>query len=245
VDAFGAEPFILWFDYELGSSRRRWYHNFQVFYYPLVYCGYWIANVLDVGRLDLQQRSVRDCGAMGTSENQYLAGKRKYAMLNFALFVSTDIIAPIYNNNNNGATTGTRMMLYLLAMSASWSFTLMLLFSLSHQFEGTVHDPTETARGATGESVCWYKSQVETSSTYGGRISGYLTGGLNFQIEHHLFPRMNSAWYPYIAPAVRRVCEKHGVNYTYFPTIVHNVVSAWRQLYVVGTGSNHHKKKTK
>jgi len=36
--------------------------------------------------------------------------------------------------------------------------------------------------------------QVETSSTYGGKIAGYLTGGLNFQIEHHLFPRMSSAW---------------------------------------------------
>ncbi len=38
-------------------------------------------------------------------------------------------------------------------------------------------------------------TQVETSSTYGGKIAGYLTGGLNFQIEHHLFPRMSSAWY--------------------------------------------------
>ena len=30
------------------------------------------------------------------------------------------------------------------------------------------------------------------------------------QIEHHCFPRMSSAWYPYIQPAVREVCKKHG-----------------------------------
>jgi hypothetical protein len=39
-----------------------------------------------------------------------------------------------------------------------------------------------------GEPVCWFKSQVDTSSTYGGLIAGMVTGGLNFQIERHLYP---------------------------------------------------------
>ena len=30
-----------------------------------------------------------------------------------------------------------------------------------------------------------------------------MTGGLNYQIEHHCFPRMSSAWYPYIQVCVR------------------------------------------
>ncbi len=34
-----------------------------------------------------------------------------------------------------------------------------------------------------GTPVDWYKSQAETSCTYGGAWAGYLTGGLNFQIE--------------------------------------------------------------
>jgi len=61
-------------------------------------------------------------------------------------------------------------------------------FALSHNFEDSNRYPT-----AAGQQ-CWYRMQVETSSTYGGKIAGYLTGGLNFQIEHHLFPRMSSAW---------------------------------------------------
>ena len=87
-------------------------------------------------------------------------------------------------------------------------------------------------------SKCWFKSQVETSSTYGGLIAGMLTGGLNFQVEHHLFPRMSSAWYPYIAPTVRRVCKKHGVRYAYYPWVWQNLWSTFKYMHQAGTGAN-------
>ena len=48
------------------------------------------------------------------------------------------------------------------------------------------------------DSICWYKAQAETSCTYGGTIGMLLTGGLNLQIEHHLFPRISSWYYPII-----------------------------------------------
>jgi fatty acid desaturase (delta-4 desaturase) len=44
------------------------------------------------------------------------------------------------------------------------------------------------------------------------------------RLQHHLFPRMSSAWYPYIQPAVREVCQKHSVRYAYYPTFFGN----WR-----------------
>ena len=75
-----------------------------------------------------------------------------------------------------------------------------------------------------------FKSQVETSCTYGGAISGYFTGGLNFQVEHHLFPRMSSAWYPYIAPTVRRVCAKHNVLPEIEMTSIQEINQAWERV---------------
>merc|ERR1712216_401108 len=99
-----------------------------------------------------------------------------------------------------------------------------VLFSVSHNFEQSDRDPMRPFK-ETGEAVCWFKSQVESSSTYGGAVSGYLTGGLNFQVEHHLFPRMSSAWYPYIQPAIMEVCAKHGVRYAYYPNILSNMSS--------------------
>jgi fatty acid desaturase len=40
-----------------------------------------------------------------------------------------------------------------------------------------------------------------------------LCGGLNRQIEHHLFPRFPPNRLRDIAPRVRAICEEHGVDY--------------------------------
>jgi delta11-fatty-acid desaturase len=41
----------------------------------------------------------------------------------------------------------------------------------------------------------------------------YFSGGLNYQIEHHLFPNINHCHLPYLAPHVKVLCEKHNVPY--------------------------------
>merc|ERR1712151_1069454 len=126
---------------------------------------------------------------------------------------------------------------HILLMGAVESLVLSGLFALSHNFMHSDRDPTKDYR-EKGNQVCWFKAQVETSSTYGGAISGYLTGGLNFQVEHHLFPRMSSAWYPYIAPTVREVCKKHGVKYAYYPWIWQNFASTFKYVNEVGNASH-------
>ena len=53
-----------------------------------------------------------------------------------------------------------------------------------------------------------YDKQCATSSNLAGWWLCQLNGGLNYQIEHHLFPGMNHCHYPTIAPIVRYVCKK-------------------------------------
>merc|ERR1712071_31448 len=119
---------------------------------------------------------------------------------------------------------------------AAESLALASLFPLSHNFGHVDRDPTKSYK-ASGKPVCWFKSQVETSSTYGSYISSWLTGGLNHQVEHHLFPRMSSAWYPVIAPKVREICKKHNVRYAYYPWIWQNMISTLKYTHAVGTGA--------
>lgn len=60
----------------------------------------------------------------------------------------------------------------------------------------------------------WYRRQLLGSCNLeGGRLFHLLTGHLSFQIEHHLFPDLPSSRYASIAPAVRAVCERHGLQY--------------------------------
>ena len=61
--------------------------------------------------------------------------------------------------------------------------------------------------------------EVETTVDFCPRnpVLTWMLGGLNFQIEHHLFPRVPHTHYPKIAEIVRRNCVKHGVRYSFHP----------------------------
>jgi fatty acid desaturase len=231
-DGLAAEPFLLFNDYDLTSSKRSWYHAFQAFYFVVVLSGYWLSAVLDFSTIfHLQDPGVLKVGVK--LDNEWIASKRKYAVALRMFYCLCNIIIPFYNDFS--WTTFAQIN----AMGISGSLTLGLLFTLSHNFEGADRDPTRSVR-ETGEPVCWFKAQVETSSTYGGFLAGCLTGGLNFQVEHHLFPRMSSAWYPYIAPKVREICQKHGVNYSYYPYVWQNLYSTLKYTHEVGNGYHWH-----
>ena len=144
---------------------------------------------------------------------------------------------------------GANIFACLFIVSFVVGICLTWVFVLSHNFEGSDRDPLKLSENNTGASryeskthdnnsdaddICWYKMQVETSSSYGGNVAMFATGGLNFQIEHHVFPRLSSWHYPRIASAVQECCKRHGVNYTYFPNIWSNTMSTLRYMRKVG-----------
>jgi fatty acid desaturase len=189
--------------------------------------------VLNPQTFTLQHEGSKDVGIR--MDNDFLKSRRIWATLIRFTYIYLNIIRPF--NNNGGIENILTTAFHILTMGAAESLTLASLFALSHNFEHVDRDPTKPVR-ATGKAICWFKSQVETSSTYGGFIAGALTGGLNFQVEHHLFPRMSSAWYPYIAPKVREICKKHDVRYAYYPWVWQNFASTVKYLHQSGTGSN-------
>ena len=60
----------------------------------------------------------------------------------------------------------------------------------------------------------WYAMQIESTNNYEVSLPvSILCGGLDRQIEHHLFPRLPPNRLREIAPEVRAVCAEHGVTY--------------------------------
>ena len=60
----------------------------------------------------------------------------------------------------------------------------------------------------------WYAMQVESANDFEvSRPLSILCGGLDRQIEHHLFPTLPPERLRQIAPAVREICERHGIAY--------------------------------
>jgi fatty acid desaturase (delta-4 desaturase) len=228
-DSFGAEPFLLFNDYPAGHPARTWMHRFQVLFFLPILAGYWLTSVFNPQILDLKQRGAQFVGIQ--MDNDFVKSRRKYAIALRLLYIVTNVVAPLRHGFS------WSVLSHIILMGIAESLALSILFSLSHNFENADRDPTGAIDGKS-EPVCWFKSQVETSCTYGGFISGCLTGGLNFQVEHHLFPRMSSGWYPYIAPTVREICKKHGVKYVYYPWVWQNLLSTLKYIHAAGTGSH-------
>ena len=230
-DVVAAEPLMIFHDYPIEHPSRRWYHAYQFVFYLPTFCGYWLSTVVSWDVLTLQHKTMVAKGQYGN--RAYLGRKRSVAVLLRLFHLTITVGSPVYHAGGlTLAAVGNALL-----VGATGGLLLGILFSLSHNFEGSDREPLTTTSNKK-HKVCWYKSQVETSSTYGGLVAGCLTGGLNFQIEHHLFPRMSSAWYPYIAPTVRSICQKHGVRYTYYPWFHQNLASFFRYLCSTGNSSN-------
>lgn len=99
-----------------------------------------------------------------------------------------------------------------LLMHFAAGLILTVVFQLAHTVEGTSHPrPNET--GAIEND--WAIHQLNTTVNFSRKskwISWYV-GGLNFQVEHHLFPQICHVHYPEIAPIVKQTAEEFGIPY--------------------------------
>jgi len=59
-------------------------------------------------------------------------------------------------------------------------------------------------------------------------------GGLNFQVEHHLFPKISHIHYPAISKIVRDTCKEFNVKYIEYPTFFSAVAAHLRHLRELG-----------
>lgn len=105
-----------------------------------------------------------------------------------------------------------------LAMHLTAGVILGVVFQLAHVVEGPEH-PVPDAAGHMDDA--WWVHQMETTSDFatGNRLLTWYVGGLNYQVEHHLFPRVCSVHYPAITHIVRETARAYGVPYHEQPTL--------------------------
>jgi len=84
------------------------------------------------------------------------------------------------------------------------------------------HDTYETLVENHYTGKDWARLQIQNSGNFlnGSIVWTRLFGGINYQIEHHLFPNMSHVHYPTIAPIVRQFCEERGIPYVHHPTLI-------------------------
>jgi linoleoyl-CoA desaturase len=122
-----------------------------------------------------------------------------------------------------------------LVMHAVLGFTLSIVFQLAHVVEETEFTFVDASDFKHIENE-WAIHQIKTTANFSpkSKMINWYVGGLNFQIEHHLFPRISHVHYPAISKIVEEKCKEFGVTYTSIPLMTTAINSHFRFIKTLG-----------
>jgi linoleoyl-CoA desaturase len=112
-------------------------------------------------------------------------------------------------------------------------FILATIFQPAHVVEGTSFPMPDRAGNMRNT---WAIHQVATTTNFANnsRLFSWYVGGLNFQIEHHLFPNVCHVHYRHLSAIVRRTAEEFNVPYRALPTFLQALAGHGRLLRDLG-----------
>ena len=128
----------------------------------------------------------------------------------------------------------TPAIIGFVLMHLTMGLTLAVVFQLAHVVEAT-HFVDAQADAFRIEDE-WAIHQVQTTADFAvnNKIVSWFTGGLNFQIEHHLFPKISHVHYPAIHKLVEEACQKFSIRYNNYPTMTAAILSHFRFMKQLG-----------
>jgi linoleoyl-CoA desaturase len=218
-DDIDIKPFMRTTTIQPKKPIHKWQHIYSVALYSLTY-------VLWIFYFDWKK---------------YFSGKigmtpiRKFSTKDHVIFWVTKIVhfgvffaLPMYTMGVLQTIVG-----YLIA-SFVCGMILSYVFQMAHVMENTEFvDPVATD-GKIGDE--WAVHQIKTTSNFAtqNKIVSWFTGGLNFQVEHHLFPRISHVHYPELNKIVKETCAQFGVRYNEYKTVVSAIKSHVNHLKTMG-----------
>ena len=106
-----------------------------------------------------------------------------------------------------------------LSMGLVAGFVLSIVFQLAHTVEHTHFPLPSDATGKMEDE--WAIHQIKTTANFAtkNKLVSWLVGGLNFQVEHHLFPKISHVHYPAISKIIKKACQDYGITYIEYPKV--------------------------
>jgi linoleoyl-CoA desaturase len=204
------------------EQERRWFHKYQYLYsIPLyffttfnwiLFDDYWKLVTKKIHTTDIRKMKLRD-------HLEFWSGK----IVNLSLF----FFIPIYVFGFWPALLG------FFVMHAALGLSLALVFQMAHAVEEAAFPVPNDANKIESE---WALHQVATTVNFAmnNKVISWLVGGLNYQVGHHLYPKISHIHYPEISKIVKQTCEDMKVKYNAFPTFGQALVSHLRYLKLLG-----------
>ena len=115
------------------------------------------------------------------------------------------------------------------------SLVMTIVFQLAHCVSEATYATPEQLTTAE-ERTEWMAYQVQTTVDFSprNRLLSWWLGGLNFQVVHHLFPKLPHPIYRRLAPIVQEVCQRHDLTYQAHSNIWSAFRSHVRHLWKMG-----------
>jgi linoleoyl-CoA desaturase len=205
------------------AQRRLWFHRFQWLYIWPLYVFFppkweWFDDFRTLIRGKVgAQKIVRP---KGWNLTWLFAGK--------ALFFTWALIIPLFVHSFWHVVGIYAFVALVLGI------TLGTVFQLAHCVEETEFHLIP-ARGARLPDS-WAEHQLATTADFAPRnplLTWYL-GGLNYQVEHHLFPKVSHVHYRRLQPLIQKVCSEAGVKHLCARSFPKALISHVRYLHRMG-----------
>jgi len=94
-----------------------------------------------------------------------------------------------------------------------WAFNIIFCGHFPAGVETFSEEECYDEHGQESRGHWYYRQILGSANISGGRLFHLMSGNLSHQIEHHLFPDLPARRYPQIAPEVREICARYGLEY--------------------------------
>lgn len=189
---------------------HRYQHLYFWFLYSMLYI-FWIF-VLDYQKYFRGKIGDMPLKKMSLSDHLVFWG---FKVLHLALFVAL----PIY-------TVGfTPWLVGFLTFSIVAGLVISIVFQLAHTVEHTHFPMPDEATGKLEDE--WAVHQLKTTANFApdSKLISWYVGGLNFQIEHHLFPKISHVHYPALRRIIKQTCAEFNVPYIEYEKMRYAIAS--------------------
>jgi linoleoyl-CoA desaturase len=132
-----------------------------------------------------------------------------------------------------GSLTWAESLGYFAVVNLVCGFILSVVFQLAHVVEEATQPAQNTAGNIENE---WMIHQLETTVNFcpKNKLLNWYAGGLNYQVEHHLFPNICHIHYPALAHIVKATADEFGITYNQADTFAEIMGSHLRFLKTLG-----------
>lgn len=206
-------------------QSKYWFHRFQHIYGLMLYT---ITYLMWIFYQDFVKYFGGKVGDRDIKQNLSLVQHFGF-WVSKLLYIGVFIVVPIFYVGLVQTIIG------FLCMAMVTGLIIAVVFQLAHVV-GTV-DFVAKAIPVTSIEADWATHQIRTTANFGtnSKLLAWCLGGLNFQVEHHLFPKISHIHYPKISKIVRETCNEFNIAYNEFPSMLGAIRAHLLHLREVGT----------